>query len=74
MSVTSFLAFRIMVGRWPQARVAARKPEISMFSLVVKSLGTWIGSVSINDKWLYKMTLRSRNDLMFSIVSMIVTD
>jgi hypothetical protein len=56
----------MIVGRCPQAMVAARNPAISMFSLVVNKAGICMGSVSIKAGRLKSRYFSSRKDFIGS--------
>lgn len=45
----SSLHFLMIVGRCPQAREAAKNPDISMSSFSSNIFGIWIGSVSMKN-------------------------
>ena len=56
MRASSSLHLLRMVFRCPQARIAAKKPAISMSCFLSKRCGMEIGSNSIKLGWLYSAT------------------
>src|SRR5690606_11501991 len=57
----------MIILRFPHAKVAAKKAEISMSSFCEKRCGTWIGSDSIKSAQLYKITFSSKKDFNSSV-------